>query len=134
MERQRGGLVIASSGLFAVVSAFTRGGEEAGSGPKCVPSPPGLVGWWPGNGSASDLVGGRVATLHGDATFGPGLVGQAFVLDGVSGCSRRHPRVGLRSGFFLNGRVDEVKLVIGLALSNREIRAIVEIEASGKRC
>ncbi|MGH2578209.1 MAG: hypothetical protein ACRDG9_10765, partial [Actinomycetota bacterium] len=28
------GLVIASSGLFAVVSAFTRGGEEAGPGPK----------------------------------------------------------------------------------------------------
>jgi hypothetical protein len=76
------GLVIASSGLFAVVSAFTRGGEEAGPGPKCVPSPRGLVGWWPGDGSATDVVGGRVATLHGDATFGPGLVGQAFVLDG----------------------------------------------------
>ena len=37
-------------------------------------------------------------------------------------------------GFFLNGRVDEVKLVIGRALSNREIRAIVEVEASGERC
>jgi hypothetical protein len=37
-------------------------------------------------------------------------------------------------GFFLTGRVDEVKLVIGRALSNREIRAIVEVEASGKRC
>ena len=76
------GLVIASSGLFAVVSAFTRGGEEAEPGPKCVPSPRGLVGWWPGDGSATDVVGGRVATLHGDATFGSGLVGQAFVLDG----------------------------------------------------
>jgi hypothetical protein len=37
-------------------------------------------------------------------------------------------------GFFLNGRIDEVKLVIGRALSNREIQAIVEVEASGKRC
>jgi hypothetical protein len=77
------GLVIASGGLLAVVSAFTLGGEEAGPGPKCVPSPPGLMGWWPGDGSTADAVDGRDATLHGDATFGPGLVGQAFVLDGA---------------------------------------------------
>jgi Concanavalin A-like lectin/glucanases superfamily len=77
------GLVVASAGLLAVVGAFTDTREEAGPGPKCVPSPPGLVGWWPGDGSASDVVSGRVATLHGDATFGPGLVGQAFMLDGT---------------------------------------------------
>ena len=77
------GLVIASGGLLAAISAFTSVREEAGPGPKCVPSPPGLVGWWPGDGSGSDVVGGRHATLHGDATFGPGLVGQAFVLDGA---------------------------------------------------
>jgi hypothetical protein len=76
------GLVLASGGLLTVVTAFTLGGEEAGPGPKCVPSPPGLVGWWPGDGSASDVAGGREAILHGDATFGPGLVDQAFVLDG----------------------------------------------------
>ena len=76
------GLVIASSGLFAVVSAFTRGGEEAGPAPSAFRLQRGLVGWWPGDGNAMDVVGGRVATLHGDATFGPALVGQAFVLDG----------------------------------------------------
>ena len=76
------GLVIASSGLLAVVYAFNKEGEEAGPGPKCVPSPPGLTDWWPGDGSASDVAGGRNAVLHGDATFGPGLVGQAFLLDG----------------------------------------------------
>jgi Concanavalin A-like lectin/glucanases superfamily len=75
-------LVIASGGLLAVVSAFTNVGEVAGPSRKCVPSPPGLVGWWPGDASASDAAGGRDAILHGDATFGPGLVGQAFVLDG----------------------------------------------------
>ena len=77
------GLVIASGGLLAVVNAFTDMREEAGPGPKSVPSPPGQVAWWGGDGSASDVVGGRDATLHGDATFGPGLVGQAFVLDGT---------------------------------------------------
>ena len=76
------GLVIASSGLLAVVIVFNKGGEEAGPGPKCVPSPPGLTDWWSGDGSASDVVGGKDAVLHGDATFGPGLVGQAFLLDG----------------------------------------------------
>lgn len=76
------GLVIASSGLLAVVGAFGQGSEVAEPSPKCVPSPPGLMGWWPGDGSASDVAGGSDATLHGDATFGPGLVGQAFVLDG----------------------------------------------------
>jgi hypothetical protein len=77
------GLVIASGGLLAVVNAFTNVPEEAGPGPKCVPSPAGLAGWWPGDGSASDVAGGRDTILHGDATFGPGLVGQAFVLDGA---------------------------------------------------
>jgi hypothetical protein len=76
------GLVIASGGLLAVVSAFTYVREMAGPGSECVPSPAGLVGWWPGDGTTSDAVDGHDATLHGDATFGPGLVGQAFVLDG----------------------------------------------------
>jgi hypothetical protein len=49
---------------------------------KCYPPPTGLTGWWPGDGSTADLIGGRDAVLHNDATFGPGLVGQAFLLDG----------------------------------------------------
>jgi Concanavalin A-like lectin/glucanases superfamily/Lectin C-type domain len=47
----------------------------------CVP-PAGLTGWWPGDGSTEDLVGGRNAVLRDDATFGPGLVDQAYRLDG----------------------------------------------------
>jgi hypothetical protein len=39
-----------------------------------------------------------------------------------------------KRGFFLDGRIDEVKLVVGRALSNGEIRAIVETESSGNRC
>jgi sialidase-1 len=40
------------------------------------------TGWWQGNGSVADAVSGRNAVLHGDAAFGPGIVGDAFVLDG----------------------------------------------------
>ncbi len=48
----------------------------------CIPPSAGLVSWWPGAGSAEDLVGTSNGTLIGDATFGPGLVDQAFSLDG----------------------------------------------------
>jgi hypothetical protein len=47
----------------------------------CVPFPEGLTAWWPGDGSTEDPVGGFTAQLRGDATFGEGLVGQAFHLD-----------------------------------------------------
>ena len=43
----------------------------------------GLVGWWPGNGNANDIVGNHHGTLQGGVTFVPGMVGQAFSLDGV---------------------------------------------------
>jgi YVTN family beta-propeller protein len=48
----------------------------------CVQPPAGLVGWWPGDGSTEDLIGGRNAVLRDDATVGPGLVDQALILDG----------------------------------------------------
>lgn len=47
--------------------------------------PPDLVAWWQAEGNASDAVGGSHGTLIGGAGFAPGVVGQAFVLDGVDG-------------------------------------------------
>jgi hypothetical protein len=44
--------------------------------------PPGLVAWWPGDGSPQDILGGHDAFLRGNATFADGRVGQAFSLDG----------------------------------------------------
>ena len=62
---------------------------EAGSAGKIKPPPPepipppaGIVGWWPGDEDASDIVGGVNGTPQNGATFAPGLVGQAFSLDG----------------------------------------------------
>jgi Concanavalin A-like lectin/glucanases superfamily len=49
----------------------------------CVPPPPGLVAWYPGDGNANDIQGGNNGTLQNGATFAPGEVGQAFSLDGV---------------------------------------------------
>ncbi|MGD0538903.1 MAG: LamG-like jellyroll fold domain-containing protein, partial [Verrucomicrobiota bacterium] len=46
--------------------------------PICLPRPPGLVAWWPGDGNANDIIGGNNGTLTNGATFAAGKVGQAF--------------------------------------------------------
>lgn len=50
-----------------------------GSGSKVSPT-----GWWRGNGSPADALGGHDAVLRGAASFAPGIVGDAFALDGKS--------------------------------------------------
>jgi type II secretory pathway pseudopilin PulG len=45
----------------------------------------GLVGWWPGEGNANDVIGSNHGTPLGGVTFKPGIVGQAFDLDGTNG-------------------------------------------------
>lgn len=49
----------------------------------CFPAPDGLIGWWPADGDADDVEGGNHGTPIAGTTFGTGLVGQAFLLDGV---------------------------------------------------
>ena len=46
--------------------------------------PGGLVSWWPADASVQDVGGGHNGTLRGGATTGPGLVQQAFLLNGTS--------------------------------------------------
>ncbi len=41
-------------------------------------SPADLIHWWPGDGDARDHVGNAHGTLHTNATFVPGRIGQAF--------------------------------------------------------
>ena len=41
------------------------------------------MSWWPGDGNANDIIGRNPGTLVNGATFAPGMVGQAFSLDGV---------------------------------------------------
>ena len=42
--------------------------------------PPGIVSWWPAEGSAFDLFGRSHGVLQGSATYGPGIFGKAFKL------------------------------------------------------
>ena len=55
-------------------------GEVATFGP--IEAPEGMVAWWPGDGTADDIVGTNHGTLEGGAGFADGMVGQAFSLDG----------------------------------------------------
>lgn len=50
---------------------------------ECVQPPSGLISWWPGDGNTNDIINGNHGTLQYGASFGTGLVGQAFSLDGV---------------------------------------------------
>ena len=65
----------------------------------CVPAPPGLAGWWAGEGNAQDNLGVNNGALYGSVGFGTGKVGQAFNFDGSSSY------VGIPASASLNVRV-----------------------------
>lgn len=68
-------------------AAFAAAGSVAVfdlSAPGCTPPPAGLVAWWTGDGTGRDIRSGTNGTLSGAAGFAPGMVGQAFQLDGAS--------------------------------------------------
>ncbi len=50
--------------------------------PPCATSPAGLVSWWRAEGNVVDAEDGNAGVLVGNATYGSGRVGQAFVFDG----------------------------------------------------
>lgn len=47
-------------------------------GSNCVQPPAGLVGWWPGDGNANDILGGNHGTTQGGVTFPTAQVSQGF--------------------------------------------------------
>jgi hypothetical protein len=52
---------------------------------ECFSAPNGLVAWWPGDGTAYDIVGKKNWTVMGGTTFVAGKVGQAFSFNGTDG-------------------------------------------------
>jgi hypothetical protein len=53
----------------------------------CVPPPAGLMGWWRGEGDASDSAGGNTGSVTGVVSYLPGEVGEAFAFNGSGGIS-----------------------------------------------
>ncbi len=63
--------------LAAVLAGFTARAQD------CSRPIAGGLSWWPGDGSATDLIGPNPGTLVGGAGFGPGWVGPGFTFDGM---------------------------------------------------
>jgi alpha-tubulin suppressor-like RCC1 family protein len=73
-----------SVGLFiiAVLTATT----TQTNGASCTPPPPGLVGWWKGEGNANDSAGTNHGLLSASgATYATGEIGRGFRFDGTNG-------------------------------------------------
>jgi hypothetical protein len=86
----------------------------------CVPPPVGLMGWWRAEGNTSDSFGTNAGTLLGGAGFAAGLVGQAFIFDGVDDSVRipvsgpfTLPDVGIGEGFTVEAWINPNRLTIG---------------------
>jgi hypothetical protein len=68
---------LAPSELQAVFNA----GSAGKCRPQCYQLPQSVVGWWKGNGDATDAIFGNNGTLMNGAGYGTGMVDQAFSLD-----------------------------------------------------
>jgi hypothetical protein len=97
-----GGVVLLTCALMSTASAQT-----------CVQTPRGLVSWWPGDGNAQDIIGPNDGTLQGGATFAPGMVGQAFSLDGVDDYVRvpNHPSLNPASALTIEAWINSTSTV-----------------------
>ena len=85
-------------GLAAGDHTFTTvSGAVGSSGDGPVQPPAGMVGWWPGDGNASDILAGNDGTLENGTTFAMGIVGEGFGLDGVDDfvLVPDHPRLNI---------------------------------------
>ena len=72
----------------------------------CAQPPTEMIGWWQGNGNANDIIGLNHGSLENGATFGNGMVGQGFVLDGTNDYVRVPAATGLDVGLSNGFSVD----------------------------
>lgn len=74
-------IIVGQCALTAVLAFLL---PTASFGQSCiVPAPAGLTGWWKGDGTPADIIGGRDGSLKNGTGFTSGMVGQSFALDGI---------------------------------------------------
>jgi hypothetical protein len=91
LSNNQGSFTLTHGGIFPTPGALANSGNLT-VGPSSLltvngnlteASIPGLVGWWRGDGDATDATTNGNGTLVGDTTFGAGQFGQAFSFDGT---------------------------------------------------
>ena len=73
--------LVAAAGVLGVVAWVVLSPTDLGkrvADSACVPKPTGLTHWWPGEGSAIDIVGGDHGTIAGSVDYADGMVGRSF--------------------------------------------------------
>ncbi len=84
MHLIRSSMTIARYALLAAALGVLAAGPAAAE-PACNMLPRGIAGWWPGEGTAADItLAADHGTPFGGVAFAPGVIGQAFQLDGVN--------------------------------------------------
>src|SRR5437899_8100968 len=71
------GFVIITSTLLVTLGTVTANAQYS-----CAVPPSSLVGWWPANGNANDVINGDTATYSG--SYANGEVGQAFNINSAA--------------------------------------------------
>src|SRR5947207_392048 len=64
--------------FIAAILGFLFLAAESPAQTNCVQAPPGLVGWWRGEGNGLDSAGTNNGVVINSVYFEPGLVGQCF--------------------------------------------------------
>src|SRR5579871_4662276 len=80
-------LILRRLGLLAVAAALGLANPPAAGAADCDPPPAGIIGWWPGQGNATNVAGtnGLNGTLQGGATAtNAGMVGQCLGFNGTT--------------------------------------------------
>jgi len=67
---------------FIIAGSLGFEATNLGNASPCVPTPTGLIGWWPGDGDANDLAENNNG-VPSNLGYGSGMVGQAFQFGGT---------------------------------------------------
>ena len=75
-------LAAGSTSITATAESVSGGTILTVSQPQCTSAPPGIVGWWTGDGNTVDIAGSNSGALQNGAAYANGEVGQGFSFSG----------------------------------------------------
>ncbi len=67
-------------------------------GALCAPQPAGLLDWYPAELNANDIIGGNNGAVEGSVAYAPGVVGQAFSMNGSGDVALSLPSLNTSPG------------------------------------